>query len=216
MVDEGVKGRVYVFGLDLGKVRDPTVLILLDVDVERKHVTVRHIDEYPGMEYSNQIGHILQLPRRFAVVGGTVDMTGVGQAVCEDLLKDIPGSEGLTFTQQSKADMANLAKKYFEEGRITIPNNPKLIMQLNNLSYKFSKGGHLLFDNVQQRFHDDYAWSLFLAIWAAEKIIKRGADSGRNAAIFVDEDYNTAEPSDEEGDADAWYGPLDVGSVLRG
>jgi tRNA A22 N-methylase len=55
-----------------------------------------------------------------------------------------------------------------EQKKLGLPNDRKLIMQPNGLTYKVRKTGNLIFDSPEKiRVHDDYLWSLALACHAA-------------------------------------------------
>lgn len=52
---------------------------------------------------------------------------------------------------------------------IRLPNDKKLIMQINSLRYQVSKTGNLLFESSEKEgMHDDYLWALALACYARE------------------------------------------------
>ena len=57
-----------------------------------------------------------------------------------------------------------------EKKKLTLPNNSKLMMQMNSLRYTFSQSGSLLYRPLEtQNMHDDYLWSLALAVYASQK-----------------------------------------------
>jgi phage FluMu gp28-like protein len=75
--------------------------------------------------------------------------------------------QGVSFTAQAKTDLAAGLRRLLEQRRIRLPNDKKLIMQVNSLRYQVSKAGTLLFGSAEtQRVHDDYLWALALACYA--------------------------------------------------
>jgi hypothetical protein len=53
---------------------------------------------------------------------------------------------------------------------IRLPNDRKLVMQINSLRYQVSKAGNLLFESPgKEGVHDDYLWALALACYAARE-----------------------------------------------
>ena len=110
------------------------------------------------------------LNERFTVRTGAADATGVGVAVMEEINKILPCVLGVTFTMQLKADMAGILRLLMEEKNLRLPNDRRLIMQLNGLTYNVSRSGNYLFESPEkQKLHDDYLWALALACYATKK-----------------------------------------------
>jgi phage FluMu gp28-like protein len=175
LLDHGEEGHKYYSGTDFAKQRDETVICLLDKQVdenERNRFDLRHISAWSHMDYSDQIGRIGQLTQKFDMRGmpGAADQTGVGEAVIEDLTRILPNVEGVVFTMPKKTELAAGLRVLFEQKAIRIPNDRKLIMQLNSLRYKVSKTGNILFESPEkEKLHDDYLWALALACYAARQ-----------------------------------------------
>jgi phage FluMu gp28-like protein len=175
LLNRGAIGKSYVWGIDLAKQRDETVVMILEripksPQVPQEHLAVVHIDHWSQMDYSNQIGLMGELKNRFPIAGGYCDESGVGKSVMEDIARTLPGIEGLDFTIKSKIDMAATLRARFESRTIEIPNDKKLLMQINGLRYKISKIGNIIFESPEKgRIHDDYLWALALASLAAKK-----------------------------------------------
>ena len=54
--------------------------------------------------------------------------------------------------------------------RIRLPNDKKLVMQINSLRYQVSKTGNLLFESPEKEgVHDDYLWALALVFIEVRK-----------------------------------------------
>lgn len=94
---------------------------------------------------------------------------GVGEPVLEQLRDTVPNIEGVNFGEaDNKFDLASRLRILFEKQLIEIPNDRKLLMQLNGVTYSVSKIGKILFDSPEKaRIHDDHVWSLALAAKAA-------------------------------------------------
>ncbi|HXZ98529.1 MAG TPA: terminase family protein [Candidatus Acidoferrum sp.] len=170
LLETGQLSSEYVAGVDFAKQRDETVVILLEEEkVGNESVYVlRHISAWSGMEYSEQLGRIRNLTKTFKINRITADQTGVGQPVIEGLREIIPNVEPYNFTMESKAELASALRMLLEQKRLRLPNERKLIMQMNGLTYKVSKTGNLLFESPEKvRLHDDYLWALALACHAA-------------------------------------------------
>jgi phage FluMu gp28-like protein len=124
------------------------------------------------MNYTEQIARIKQLSQLFEVKYAAVDQTGVGEAVLEILKQTLPYTEGVIFTRDTKVQLTTSLRLSLEKKKLALPNDPKLIMQMNSLRYTFSISGNLLYRPPEsEKIHDDYLWALALAVYAAERWI---------------------------------------------
>lgn len=165
LLQKGEPSKCYVMGVDFAKRHDETVVILLEATDK---LIVRHISSWSHMNYSQQIGRIKELSNCFDIRHAAADQTGVGEAVIEQLQEVVPSVEGVNFTQPTKVELVTSLRQSLEQQRLVLPNDRKLIMQLNSLRYRVSKTGNLLFESPDKnKLHDDYLWALALAIRAA-------------------------------------------------
>jgi phage FluMu gp28-like protein len=75
----------------------------------------------------------------------------------EDLKRIIPNVQGVTFTANMKIELAAGLRALLEQKKLRLPNDRKLILQMNSLRYHVSKTGQLLFESSgKERIHDDY------------------------------------------------------------
>jgi hypothetical protein len=54
------------------------------------------------------------------------------------------GAKGVVFSVTTKTEMAAGLRTLFEQKRIRLPNDKKLVMQVSSLGYQVSKTGNLL------------------------------------------------------------------------
>jgi phage FluMu gp28-like protein len=179
ILNAGEKGRTYYMGIDFAKERDQTVVMIGEkIPVVKnkgqpnqstvKILCVRHIEEWSDTNYAEQIARIVELKQKFPLTKGQADQTGVGEYVMEDIKKVAPQIEGTKFTQSEKVSLASSLKLCLEKELIRIPDDRKLIMQLNNVRYEQSKAGNVLFRSPDKRKnHDDYVWALALLVKAS-------------------------------------------------
>lgn len=168
LIDEGEAEKSYVMGIDLAKQRDETVVIILERNQD-EYVT-HHISAWTHMDYADQVGRIGELAAKFRIIGAMVDQTGVGEAVMEDLQANVQAVKGIKFTRAIKHELASGLRYALEHGILVLPNDQKLITQLNSLHYKISKGGEYMYESPStEKKHDDYLWALALAVYAARK-----------------------------------------------
>ena len=165
LIDEGEPEESYLIGIDLAKRQDETVVIILERNDDE--FIVRRIDAWSRMNYNDQVERIGMLGLRFRIIGGAVDQTGVGEAIVEDLQSKIQVVEGVGFTKKTKLELASGLRWSMEHSILVLPDNQKLITQLNSLHYKIGNTGDLTFESATG--HDDYLWALALAVYAARK-----------------------------------------------
>lgn len=158
----------YYAGLDLGKLNDYSVIAIIKHD--ENLLKLVHIHEFPlDTRYSHVIGYVANANKRMQFEKLYVDQTGVGEPIQEDLRnQDIPNTQGITFTTQTKEAMLTNLKLTMEQARLKLPYNRTLIAQINQQQYEYTKTGHLSFSHPQGA-HDDQLWALSLAVYAAQQ-----------------------------------------------
>jgi len=105
-----------------------------------------------------------------------VDITGVGNPVVEEMRSSgIRNVTGVSFTLQSKEEMATILREKMRAGGVRIPyvpaNKPRdldLTAELNVERYELLKTGHVKFSHPENG-HDDVFWSVALGVFGAVK-----------------------------------------------
>jgi phage FluMu gp28-like protein len=180
---EQPKGEFYI-GVDFGKEQDYSVVIVLEKSGSTVHVL--HVHRFPlKTEYASVIGYIKSLQDRWKTVRAVyADITGVGAYIVEDMHRSgIFNVRGVTFTIQSKEEMATILREKMRAGEVKIPYIPTkkledidLTAELNIEKCELMKTGHLRFSHPEGS-HDDVFWSTALAVYASaqEPLPGRGA-----------------------------------------
>jgi phage FluMu gp28-like protein len=164
--EDEVNGNFYA-GLDLGKHQDPSVLAIVKVDQQKTSLV--HLHRFPlETPYASIIGYVKTISDRWRTIHKTlVDQTGVGEYITEDMNNTgLDNVEGVTFTAQTKQEMAQLLKQAITEKRLAIPYDSELIAELNLERFELSKEGKLKL-NHPEGTHDDRFWALAMATYAA-------------------------------------------------
>jgi len=170
----------FLAGLDLGKLQDYSVLIVVE-DVDGK-LLLRHWKVFPlGTKYATVIGYVKTLCDRWKNVERIrVDITGVGEYVVEDMQNAGINAEieGVTFTVPRKQEMASLLKQRMLEGAYNFPFvemrlSPTVLLsyvaELNVERFELRKDGSIAFSHPQGQ-HDDTFWATALAIYCTVKM----------------------------------------------
>lgn len=155
-------------GVDIGRYKDLTALILAEEYLENgeKLVAVRHMDTMSGMAFDAQKSHIASVIESWKIKRMAVDATGIGANLAEDMQKLYPGKIiPTTFTREKKEAWALGVKKLFESGKIRIPNDRDLVMQLHSIKRKPTEKGFTYDADRNERVkHADLFWALALAV----------------------------------------------------
>lgn len=165
------ESAVYI-GLDLGKVRDPSV-ITLGIRKEENNVLkvdVKYIEEFPlGTDYKDVVGRLKQLVDYYTTeykgVGGIgFDATGVGKAVQEFLTEAGLMYTDITWSLQTKSKLYGDFKLLMENDRIKIVYTDKCYQQLAGLTFKKTERGYLSVAHGKESMHDDIPDSIAMLI----------------------------------------------------
>lgn len=155
-------------GVDIGRYKDLTALILAEQYLEsgEKLVAVRHMDTLNGMAFEAQKSHVASVIESWKIRRMAIDATGIGANLAEDMQKLYPGKVmPTTFTREKKEAWALGVKKLFESGKIRIPNDRDLVMQLQSIKRKPTERGFTYdADRNEQVKHADLFWALALAV----------------------------------------------------
>jgi phage FluMu gp28-like protein len=167
------QGEFYV-GIDFGKEQDFSVVLVADKSGGALRIV--HVHRFPlKTEYASVIGYVKSLQDRWPSVRAVyADVTGVGNYIVEDMVRSgIQGVTGVTFTVQSKEEMATILREKMRGSEVKIPYVPArkledvdLTAELNIEKYELMKTGHLRFSHPEGG-HDDVFWSAALAVYAS-------------------------------------------------
>jgi len=161
------KGACYFGGLDLAKVEDYTVFVILD-----KEGRVVAFDRFNRLDWSIQVQRIQALAERYNNVEIHIDSTGAGEPIYEALKKDGCQVRGYAFTQKSKAALVDHLAIKLEKRELVLPKPelvPELVEELEAFEYSVSDQGNIS-SSAPYGYHDDCVIALALAAWS----LKRG------------------------------------------
>jgi phage terminase large subunit-like protein len=156
-----VDGHRYAIGADWGKYQDFTVLTVLDCTLN----AVVHVDRFNQIDYAVQKGRLQALCERFRPDAVIAEQNSMGVPLVEDLVRmGLPVAPFQT-TNASKAQAVDALALAFEQGHLTIPDDPVLIGELEAYTAVRLPGGLLRY-SAPEGGHDDCVVSLML-VWLA-------------------------------------------------
>jgi hypothetical protein len=150
-------------GVDLARLRDFSVLIVMDR--ERKNVV--YFERFNKIDWAVQYARMIDVGRRYKAQL-IMDSTGIGDPIVETIrasgLQVEPYKIG---GSAAKQQLIEKLRVNIENGRISYPNIPILIRELENYEYELSETGIVRY-SAPEGFHDDAVISLALANWGAD------------------------------------------------
>ncbi len=167
----------YVMGVDLGRRRDATVVVVGHAELNHIHIDLVKEIVYlqDGRFWSNALREIEDIAKKFHVTKIHIDQTGIGDKPTEDLrnsiadhnlLTEVKGVDFTTRIKNSKTGLINSLLLKFERKEIHFPFCEKLIRQLKNI--RFEAQNPSAANSTYGRFthvgHDDFVIALTLCV----------------------------------------------------
>lgn len=152
--------RKYKMGVDLARHKDWTVVTVID---RHTHQLV-YFDRFNQIDWNLQKARIEATARRYNNAIVTVDATGVGEPVAEDLRRCGLIVNEFKFTNESKKNIIENLALFIEQNKMTYPNIPELIKELENFTYELLPSGQIRY-TAPEGEHDDCVCSLALAMY---------------------------------------------------
>jgi hypothetical protein len=160
-------GRRYILGVDLAKLRDYTVVIVLDVQTKR----VVYMERFNKISWAVQYQKITQIAKAYQATIG-MDSTGIGDPIVEAL--QAAGLSIEPYKISGSAAKQQLVEKLrigIENQNVRFPQNRvsiDLINELKTYEYSFTDGGTVKYEAPSGK-HDDCVIALCLAYWFADQ-----------------------------------------------
>lgn len=157
-LESPVSGRSYVMGVDLARHVDFTVMIVVD----RTTHQIVHFDRFNQIDYQLQKARIEATARRYNNAMIRIDSTGVGDPIAEDLQRMGLSITPYNFTNASKKNLIENLALLIEQQKITYPNIPELIGELEAFTYELLASGQVRY-TAPDGLHDDCVIAMALA-----------------------------------------------------
>jgi phage FluMu gp28-like protein len=166
--NETTNGHFYA-GIDLAEKVDYTAIAVIQRTTSSLDLIHMHRFKL-GTSLASAIGYTKTLNDRWSRIHAAyIDKTKHGDYIVQDFRDaGVTQALGVTFTQNSKMEMAQLLKQRLQEGVLRIPYDRSLLDELNSEQYELTKTGKITYSNPEGT-HDDRFWALALAVYAAEQ-----------------------------------------------
>lgn len=156
--------KKYKLGIDWAKINDYTVITPIDLTSFK----VLKPERFNQIDYNLQKARAEASYLRHNKARVTMDHTGVGVPIFDDLVIKIPRLEPFDFTEQSRKDLLTNLQILIEERKIRIPDDEVLLNELKSVQYQLTDRGKIRI-SVPDGQHDDCVMSLALAVWDIPK-----------------------------------------------
>jgi phage FluMu gp28-like protein len=158
-------------GVDLAKERDQTVFTVVEHNDDQKKVLFTRATQEP---YNEQFAYLQNLIAAVKPNRVSIDQTGVGATFVEDAKRLIPHAniEGIVFTNAKKERWATQFKGDMQVGRVSWPNIGDLRRQIHGIRRTKTEANFYKFA-AEGSGHDDYFWSLMLAMYGEGRVAPR-------------------------------------------
>lgn len=153
--------RSYQMGVDLARLRDWTVITVVDSSTSK----VVHWERFNKLDWEFQKLRIANLADSYNGARIVVDATGVGDPISIDLER-----MGLAVTaykitsSEPKQRLVDSLKLRIEQKQVTIPDEGQLLKELEAYEFRTTESGKTVFGAPNSE-NDDCVMSLALALW---------------------------------------------------
>jgi len=162
MWQEPEPGMRHFAGLDLAKVQDFTVLVIMN---SRREVVF--VDRFHRLDWSLQIARLKTALSRFHHPRVYVDSTGSGEPIYETLRRENVDALPYYFTAKSKAALIDNLALLLEQRKLVLPRPdlwPDGIDEVEGFEYSVTETGTVR-SSAPSGTHDDCVIALALAAW---------------------------------------------------
>lgn len=178
-IEWGTKNPV-VAGMDVGKMRNETVLYIAEVipdpkpnNKSHKRLDLKWLKTFPlGTKYSEIEDYVIYelpkyFPRLFRIV---VDATGVGEAIWETIHTELVKEqkkrievEPFKFSKEKKKDLVESCLAALERGQVSIPWNKRLNTEMAGYKREITESQNYVYQKTSGS--DDYVDAMNLCIY---------------------------------------------------
>jgi len=156
------QGRL-VAGFDVGRTRDRSELALFEV-LEHRFVC-RLLRRYDQTPFAEQEGDLRRMLQTLPIARLSIDKSGIGMNLAENLCRDFPQVVGEVFSGESKERWATDLKILLQRRDIALPRDRDLVAQVHSIKRRVLPSGKVSFDAERsgRGGHADRFWAIALA-----------------------------------------------------
>lgn len=161
--------QTFVGGMDIGRTRDTTEIILLGKNQSVNELPYRMHITLDRVEFEEQVAVGTKLLTTLPITRFLIDKNGIGMQLAEKLMTVSPAAEGVSFTNDTKELWAVEAKLRAQRAEVPIPLDRELSYQIHSIRKKLTAAKNSVYDtDGNEKHHADMFWAWALAIWAGK------------------------------------------------
>ena len=155
------EGRL-VAGFDVGRSHDRSELALFE-EVGGRFIC-RLLRSYDRVPFAEQEGDLMRMMNTLPIARLSVDRSGIGMNLAENLGRAFPQVVGEAFTNASKERWATDFKILLQRRDVDLPRDRELVAQLHSIKRRVLPSGNVSYDAERtNRGHADQFWAITLA-----------------------------------------------------
>jgi phage FluMu gp28-like protein len=165
-------GRI-VAGFDVGRTRDRSELAVFEECEGR--FTCRLLRSYSETPFAEQEADLRRLLEVLPVARLSIDRSGIGMNLAENLARDFPQVVPENFTNDTKERWATDFKILLQRREVALPRDRDLVAQVHSIKKRVLGSGKVAFDAERSARggHADRFWAVVLAC-QKERVAPRG------------------------------------------
>ncbi len=172
------RGRI-VAGFDVGRMRDTSELAVFE-DRGGHHIA-RLFRSYNQVPFAEQEDDLREMLNTLPVARLSIDRTGLGMHLAENLSNDFPQVQTENFTNESKERWCTDFKILLQRHDVLLPRERELVAQIHSIKRRVLPSGKVGFDAEKtSKGHADRFWAVALAVQK-----ERGRGLGKRARVGV-------------------------------
>jgi phage FluMu gp28-like protein len=160
-VPSDLSGGKYYIGIDVARKQHLTAMVIL-CKLKDFYYTVE-VATLKRASFNEQKDKIRSLCEKYPVEAGSIDATGIGTQMAEEVNEEFPFIKGLMFSNKLKEQLVTGTKKLFENGNVQIPDDADLLSDFHRIRRNVTSSNNVVFDAIaNSKSHADrfWAWSL--------------------------------------------------------
>jgi len=179
LIQEGQKNQFYSMGMDLGRKGACSVISIIN----KKTGHLDYFDRFRKIGWELQIQRTKYAIEKFRPYPITIDATGVGDPVVEELERAIKKKvSAFVFGEVTKRQLIDKLAIWLEKGLVTYPNIPQLLLELERYGREIMESGKVRYKSIGN-YPTDTVMALALAIWPLRELRPY---SGRDETIIFE------------------------------
>ena len=166
------RGRI-VAGFDVGRARDRSELAVFEE--HEGQFTCRMLRSYSDTPFAEQEADLRRLLNLLPVARLSIDRSGIGMNLAENLCRDYPQVVAENFTNETKERWATDFKILLQRREIALPRDRDLVSQIHSIKKRVLGSGKVAFDaeRTARGGHADRFWAIALAC-QKERVLRGG------------------------------------------